>query len=81
MHSALCTDCQKDVVLYNAVFSGCVENSRSFMDAFLILGRIELNGIADMCSHCLLSDSEFDVQYAGAVQGCPSWVYFTDDLM
>uniref|UniRef100_I1R2I0 Pentatricopeptide repeat-containing protein n=1 Tax=Oryza glaberrima TaxID=4538 RepID=I1R2I0_ORYGL len=28
----------------------CVENSRSFMDAFLILGRIELNGIALTCA-------------------------------
>uniref|UniRef100_A0A0D9V1J5 Pentacotripeptide-repeat region of PRORP domain-containing protein n=1 Tax=Leersia perrieri TaxID=77586 RepID=A0A0D9V1J5_9ORYZ len=42
------TDCPKDAALYNAVISGCVENGR-FREAFLMLGRIELNGIALTC--------------------------------
>uniref|UniRef100_A0A0E0D3U7 Pentacotripeptide-repeat region of PRORP domain-containing protein n=1 Tax=Oryza meridionalis TaxID=40149 RepID=A0A0E0D3U7_9ORYZ len=49
MRLFMCTDCPKDVALYNAVISGCVENGR-FREAFFILGRIELNGIALTCA-------------------------------
>uniref|UniRef100_J3L0G4 Pentacotripeptide-repeat region of PRORP domain-containing protein n=2 Tax=Oryza brachyantha TaxID=4533 RepID=J3L0G4_ORYBR len=44
-----CTDCPKDVALYNAVISGYVENGR-FREVFLMLGRIELNGITLTCA-------------------------------
>ncbi|KAG8045108.1 hypothetical protein GUJ93_ZPchr0008g12761 [Zizania palustris] len=49
MRLSMCTDCPKDVALYNAVISGCVENGW-FREAFLMLGRTELNVIALTCA-------------------------------
>lgn len=43
------TDCPKDVALYNAVLSGCVENGQ-FHEAFLMLGGVGLNGITLTCA-------------------------------